>query len=67
VIFRLGRLVAARGPGIIYVIPLIERMATKLKKIDDGTLSGFEINIGITAGVPVLYATGGLTLTYKVS
>jgi regulator of protease activity HflC (stomatin/prohibitin superfamily) len=26
VIFRLGRLVAARGPGIIYVIPIIERM-----------------------------------------
>lgn len=26
VIFRLGRLVASRGPGIIYVIPLIERM-----------------------------------------
>jgi regulator of protease activity HflC (stomatin/prohibitin superfamily) len=26
VIFRLGRLVAARGPGIIYVIPGIERM-----------------------------------------
>jgi regulator of protease activity HflC (stomatin/prohibitin superfamily) len=26
VIFRLGRLVAARGPGIIYVIPLIEKM-----------------------------------------
>ncbi len=26
VIFRLGRLVAHRGPGIIYVIPLIERM-----------------------------------------
>jgi regulator of protease activity HflC (stomatin/prohibitin superfamily) len=26
VIFRLGRLVAARGPGIIFVIPLIERM-----------------------------------------
>jgi regulator of protease activity HflC (stomatin/prohibitin superfamily) len=26
VIFRLGRLVAARGPGIIYVLPLIERM-----------------------------------------
>ena len=26
VIFRLGRLVEARGPGIIYVIPLIERM-----------------------------------------
>ena len=26
VIFRLGRLVAARGPGIIYVIPFIERM-----------------------------------------
>jgi regulator of protease activity HflC (stomatin/prohibitin superfamily) len=25
VIFRLGRLVASRGPGIIYVIPLIER------------------------------------------
>lgn len=26
VIFRLGRMVAARGPGIIYVIPLIEKM-----------------------------------------
>ena len=26
VIFRLGRLVASRGPGIVYVIPLIERM-----------------------------------------
>src|SRR5215813_7738820 len=26
VIFRLGRLVAARGPGVIYVVPLLERM-----------------------------------------
>jgi regulator of protease activity HflC (stomatin/prohibitin superfamily) len=26
VIFRLGRLVASRGPGIIYVIPFIEKM-----------------------------------------
>ena len=26
VIFRLGRMVGARGPGIIYVIPLIEKM-----------------------------------------
>ncbi len=26
VIFRLGRLVASRGPGIIYVIPIVERM-----------------------------------------
>jgi len=26
VIFRLGRMVSARGPGIIYVIPAIERM-----------------------------------------
>jgi regulator of protease activity HflC (stomatin/prohibitin superfamily) len=26
VIFRLGRLVAARGPGMVYVIPFIERM-----------------------------------------
>jgi regulator of protease activity HflC (stomatin/prohibitin superfamily) len=26
VIFRLGRLVASRGPGIVYVIPLIEKM-----------------------------------------
>ena len=25
VVFRLGRLVAARGPGVIYVIPGIER------------------------------------------
>jgi regulator of protease activity HflC (stomatin/prohibitin superfamily) len=26
VIFRLGRLVASRGPGVIYVLPLVERM-----------------------------------------
>jgi len=26
VIFRLGRLVASRGPGVIYVVPLLERM-----------------------------------------
>jgi regulator of protease activity HflC (stomatin/prohibitin superfamily) len=26
VIFRLGRLVGARGPGVVYVIPLVERM-----------------------------------------
>jgi regulator of protease activity HflC (stomatin/prohibitin superfamily) len=26
VIFRLGRLVTSRGPGIIYVIPMVERM-----------------------------------------
>src|ERR687887_709272 len=26
VVFRLGRLVSARGPGVIYVIPLLERM-----------------------------------------
>ncbi len=26
VVFRLGRLVPARGPGIVYVIPLIEKM-----------------------------------------
>lgn len=26
VIFRLGRMVVARGPGIIYVIPLVEKM-----------------------------------------
>jgi regulator of protease activity HflC (stomatin/prohibitin superfamily) len=26
VVFRLGRLVGARGPGIIYLIPLVERM-----------------------------------------
>jgi regulator of protease activity HflC (stomatin/prohibitin superfamily) len=26
VVFRLGRLVAARGPGMVYVIPLVERM-----------------------------------------
>jgi regulator of protease activity HflC (stomatin/prohibitin superfamily) len=27
VVFRLGRLTGARGPGIVYVIPLIEQMA----------------------------------------
>jgi regulator of protease activity HflC (stomatin/prohibitin superfamily) len=26
VIFRLGRLVASRGPGVIYVVPVLERM-----------------------------------------
>src|SRR5216684_2373496 len=27
VVFRLGRLTAARGPGIIYVIPFIEQLS----------------------------------------
>src|SRR2546422_11343909 len=26
VVFRLGRLVTSRGPGVIYVVPLLERM-----------------------------------------
>ena len=26
VIFRLGRLVPSRGPGLIYVLPLVEKM-----------------------------------------
>src|SRR5262245_15188807 len=26
VVFRLGRLVSARGPGVVYVIPFIEKM-----------------------------------------
>jgi regulator of protease activity HflC (stomatin/prohibitin superfamily) len=35
VIFRLGRLVAARGPGVIYVIPFIE----KLQRIELRTIT----------------------------
>ncbi len=35
VIFRLGRLVGARGPGVIYVIPLIE----KLQRIELRTIT----------------------------
>ncbi len=35
VVFRLGRLVAYRGPGIIYVIPLLERM----ERIDMRTIA----------------------------
>lgn len=35
VIFRLGRLVASRGPGIIYVIPFIEKM----QKVDLRTVT----------------------------
>src|SRR5688572_12609787 len=26
VVFRLGRLVGARGPGLVYIIPMVERM-----------------------------------------
>src|SRR5574337_1564573 len=26
VVFRLGRLTAARGPGIVYVLPIVEQM-----------------------------------------
>jgi regulator of protease activity HflC (stomatin/prohibitin superfamily) len=35
VIFRLGRLVGARGPGITYVVPLVERM----EKVDLRTVT----------------------------
>src|SRR4051794_32148529 len=33
VIFRLGRLVSSRGPGVIYVIPFVERMVRNHKTI----------------------------------
>jgi hypothetical protein len=45
---------------------LIEKHAEKLKKINGGTLDTFQVTIGITGGSPVLSASGGLTLTYKV-
>ena len=45
---------------------LMEKQAAKLKKINGYTLTSFDITFGITAGVPVLSASGGLTLTYTV-
>ena len=42
VIFRLGRMVAPRGPGITYVIPVIEQMIIRnlmdYKKIEPETI-----------------------------
>ncbi|MGH7787466.1 MAG: slipin family protein [Candidatus Binatia bacterium] len=35
VVFRLGRLVGARGPGLVYVIPMVERM----EKVDLRTVT----------------------------
>src|SRR5215470_3762854 len=35
VVFRLGRLVGARGPGVIYIIPVVERM----ERVDLGTVT----------------------------
>jgi len=46
---------------------LITKHAPKLKKIDDGTLQSFDINIGIAGGLPVLTVSGGLTLSYKAA
>ncbi len=48
------------------LVALVEKEATKLKKIDGGTLESFEITFGITGGIPVLSASGGLTLSYRV-
>jgi hypothetical protein len=48
------------------MVTLIEKHATKLKKIDGGTLESFQITLGITGGLPVLSASGGLTLLYSV-
>jgi hypothetical protein len=45
---------------------LIKKHAPKLKKINGGTLQSFDINIGISGGLPVLTVSGGLTLSYKV-
>ena len=32
VIFRLGRLVGARGPGLFFILPFVERMKTSRKR-----------------------------------
>ena len=37
VIFRLGRLVGARGPGLFVILPIIDRMVKMdLRTVDDG-------------------------------
>jgi hypothetical protein len=48
------------------IVALIEKQATKLKKINGGTLESFQITLGITGGLAVLSASGGLTLSYRV-
>jgi hypothetical protein len=48
------------------LVSLIEKHATKLKKIDGGTLESFQLSVGITGGIPVLSASGGLTLSYSL-
>ena len=54
VIFRLGRIVGAKGPGIFYVIPVIDRMV----KVDLRT---------ITLDVPAQEAITGDNVTVKVN
>jgi hypothetical protein len=49
------------------LVVFIETQAAKLKKINDGKLKSFEITVGISGGLPVLSASGGLTLTYEVT
>jgi hypothetical protein len=48
------------------LVALIEKHATKLKKVNGGTLESFQATFGITSGFPVLSASGGLTLSYHV-
>ena len=53
VIFRLGRLVGARGPGLFFIIPFMERM----RKVDLRT---------VTMDVPVQEAITGDNVTVKI-
>jgi hypothetical protein len=48
------------------LVAFIEKHAEKLKKINGGKLEGFQVTVGIAGGTPLLSASGGLTLSYKV-
>src|SRR5579885_1735152 len=54
VVFRLGRLVGARGPGIIYVIPGIE----KALRVDLRT---------VTMDIPSQYFISSYNVSFKVN
>lgn len=57
---------AKLGKQLDNLVVLIEKHANRLKKINGGTLESFHVTVGIAGGSPLLSASGGLTLTYKV-
>src|SRR5690242_13769609 len=65
VVFRLGRLIGARGPGLVLLIPMVERMVrvdTRVITIDVPaeeviTLDNVTIKVNAVAGVMLVATT----------